>query len=397
MKYILYDQDAELNQKKIINRKKLIITIAIVVAIVVIIILSALYISNRGFREFFDQYIFQKSVKENSGSFIEVDAESNYFVYAYDKYISVLDKNVLNLYSSNGKKEHEIKVEINNPIFQSNGRYLVVAEKNKQKLYLISGQNIIWQKDLEGNISKVYVNKNGYTSVVLTGTTYKTIVTTFDPEGNKLFSTILSTTSVADIAISNDNKYLAIAEINSSGTLIQSNIKIVSFEKAQSAPYESIIFTYKAESDSLIVDIEYQDKNRLVCMYDNGIHVISEEKDEQIISFSNAKVIAADISLNEYCVQIVEKSTGLFTSSTNVELIQIGTQKQNLYVIDSSVKNIYCYNNVVAINLGSEVHFVDTNGWLVKKYTSSQEIKNIVICDNMAGIVYRDKIEIVNL
>ena len=37
------------------------------------------------------------------------------------------------------------------------------------------------------------------------------------------------------------------------------------------------------------------------------------------------------------------------------------------------------------------------NGWLIKKYTSTREIKDIVICDNLAGIIYKDKIELVNI
>ena len=55
------------------------------------------------------------------------------------------------------------------------------------------------------------------------------------------------------------------------------------------------------------------------------------------------------------------------------------------------------YNDKISINLGSEVHFISTNGWLIKRYISSQEIKKIVMCNNFAGIVYRNKIEIVNI
>ena len=52
---------------------------------------------------------------------------------------------------------------------------------------------------------------------------------------------------------------------------------------------------------------------------------------------------------------------------------------------------------MIALNLGSEVDFVNTSGWLAKKYIANQEITNIVISNSIAGIIYRDKIEIVNL
>ena len=60
-------------------------------------------------------------------------------------------------------------------------------------------------------------------------------------------------------------------------------------------------------------------------------------------------------------------------------------------------KDVKTYENVIAINLGTEVDFVGSNGWLVKKYTSSRNIKDVIICGNLAGIIYKDKIELINL
>lgn len=87
-----------------------------------------------------------------------------------------------------------------------------------------------------------------------------------------------------DSSISEDNKYLSFAEINTSGTLIQSSIKIISIDKAKETPSDSIIYTYDAEQNDLIVNIEYQDKNKLVCIYNNAVHVINNDKDELLMT-----------------------------------------------------------------------------------------------------------------
>lgn len=55
-----------------------------------------------------------------------------------------------------------------------------------------------------------------------------------------------------------------------------------------------------------------------------------------------------------------------------------------------------CGNNI-ALNLGSRIDFINTNGWLVKKYISEKEIQDIVIAEKVAGIIYKDKVEITNL
>ena len=49
----------------------------------------------------------------------------------------------------------------------------------------------------------------------------------------------------------------------------------------------------------------------------------------------------------------------------------------------------------IAINNGSEIHFIGLNGWLLKKYSSLSEINTIILGDSIAGIVYKDKVEIV--
>ena len=36
----------------------------------------------------------------------------------------------------------------------------------------------------------------------------------------------------------------------------------------------------------------------------------------------------------------------------------------------------------MALNMGNEIRIVNSNGWLVKKYTSDNQIKNVVIGDS---------------
>ena len=67
---------------------------------------------------------------------------------------------------------------------------------------------------------------------------------------------------------------------------------------------------------------------------------------------------------------------------------------ETVYSINSSIKEIVSYNNITAINLGTEIHFINLNGWLEKKYTSKQEVKEIILGTSVAGIIYRDRIKI---
>ena len=380
-----------------VNKKKIIIAIIIAIIVVTAIITIGLYNTNKQARTWIDKNIFRKEIQQDKAVTIEIAENQDSNIYAFNKYIGILDKTKFTIYGNTGNKENELEIQISNPIFNSANRFLAIAENKGQKLYLITDKEITWEAEIEGNISQILVNKNGYVAVVIVDTSYKTVIKMYNPQGKELFNTYLSSTRAVDVSISNDNKYLAIAEIDTSGTIIQSNIKVVSIDKASTDPTNSLVNTYKSEENKLITSIKYQEKNKLVCMYTDSIHEIANEKDETLIESKDKKVIFQSISLNGNACQIEEKSSGLFTADSQVNIINIDNKSIKQYTADSIAKELYTYGNIMALNLGTEIEFINTDGWLVKRYVANQEITNIVVSDNLAGIIYRDKIEIVNL
>lgn len=390
------EKNTENKPKKINNNKIKIIVTAIIAVIIILMII--LYSTVTPVRKFFDKYIFRKIVSEEKLVSIQLDYDSNVNIIGYNRYICVLAENKLKQYQASGNLANEIKLEVSNPIYNVNNRYLVIAEKGSSKFYLVADNKISWEKEVDGNISKVDVNRNGYVTIILTGTTYKSVIVTYDSKGNELFKTYISKSLALDATISSDNQSMAFAEIDTSGTQIQTTIKIISIEKAK-ANDDYITYTYSAPSNSLITNIEYQNKNKLVCIYDDSIHVIENNQDQEIMKLQedDKKINQADIRLTNYIYRTVEKSTGLFQADTAIEMMNLESKKETVYTVEGVVKNIYCYDNILAVSLGQEVEIFNTSGWLIKKYTSSQDVQGIVLTNGIAGIVYRDKLEFVNL
>ena len=396
-KLLQFDQGGRQNKK--LNRKKFITITVCVVILIIFIVTSLAYSSSKPFRQFMDKYIFRKNISDEKVTSIPLDYESNVNVFVYNKYICVLADSMLREYNASGNLASETKLEISNPVYSINNKYLAISEKDSNKIYLIEGSKILWQQEVDGNITKLDVNKNGYITAILTGTTYKSVIATFDNKGNELFKTYLSNTTAMDATISRDNKHLAFAEINTTGTFIQSNVKIISIESAKDTPSDAIIYTYEAPSDNLITNIAYSSKNKLVCALDNKIIVLKDEQEETLMELEekDKNINMADIELEDNIYRAIEKSTGLFTADTMIEIMNIDSKKQTVYTSEGVAKSINCYNNTIAINLGQEVEFVNTSGWLMKRYSSSQDIQNIIIGNDLAGIVYEDRVEIINL
>ncbi len=405
MKDFLDIENINPNQKNInkkhkrINRKKLAISISITILVMAIVVMVILYAFVMPFRKFCDKYIFQKIVSEEKLVSIPLDYDSNVSVIGYNKYICILAENMLKQYQLSGALANEIKLEISNPIYHVNNRYLAISEKGSKKLYLIGDNKILWETEVDGDIAKIDVNKNGYVTVILTGTTHQSVIVTYDVKGNELFKTYKSSATALDATISPDNNYLAFAEINMTGTQIQSNIQILSIEKAKSKEEDYIVYTYKAPSNSLITNIEYQNRNKLICIYDYAIHMITDKQDEVMLQLEEdgKKINHADIRLTNYIYRAVEKTIGLFQADTVIEMMNLESKKETIYTIEGVAKNIYCYDNIIAVNLGQEIEFFNTSGWLIKKYTSSQDVQDIVITNGVAGIIYRDRVEFINL
>ena len=392
-------EEKKVKNKRKLNKKKMIITISIIVLALVIGITMLLYYSSRDVRNFLDQYLFRKNVTQEKLESIELDYDSNISVIAYNKYICILAENKLMEYNSSGELEHEINLEINNPVYSVNNKYLAISEQNSSSLNLISDSKILWTKNVDGNISKINVNEKGYVSVILTGTAYKSVIVVFDKDGNELFKSYLAKTIAVDTSISNDNKYLAYAEVNTTGTTIKSNIKVLSIDRAQNDQEDPVIYTYSADNNKLIVNIEYHKNGQLTCMYDTEISSIKDENSTVLMDLTEKgkNINFCNINLDNNVYRAVEENDGLFNTNTIIEIRETGNDKTTVYTVEGVAKDINSFNNVIAINLGQEIEFINTNGMLLKRYSSVQEVQNVVIGNGIAGIIYKDQVEIINL
>ena len=393
----VWKEEFEEGVKKI-NKKKIIITIFIVILVVAIIITVGLYVSNKQIREWMDKNVFRKEVEQDTAITIELNEEQIENIYAFNKYIGILNQTKFTIYGNTGNKEASLDIQISNPIFSSANRFLAIAENKGQKFYLLEDKNIAWEAELDGNISQIYVNKNGYVAVLITGTSNKTVIKMYNPEGKEMFSIFLAYTRAVDVSISNDNKHLAIAEVDTSGTMIQSSIRIMSIDKAEKGQTEdSLEKTYTSEVGKLITNVRYQEKGKLICMYTDAITEIENEKENILLESNDKKIIFQAIELENNICYVEEKSSGLFSADSVVNIINTDSKETRQYTVNYVAKEIYTNRNIIALNLGTEIEFINTGGWLVKRYIANQEITSIVVSDSIAGIIYRDKIEIINL
>lgn len=377
--------------------RKFAIFVIILLILIAILILTSIYFLNAEFRRWCDENVLRKEILQEDTKYIELDGDENTQVYAYDKYICVFRKKTLEFYNKVGNKVDEIELDINKAVFTSAGRYMAVCEENGQKFYLICDREKVFENEIEGEISHINVSRSGYVSVVLSNATYKSIIGVYNKSGKEIFKTNLVTSRVADVSISQDSKYLAIAEVDLSGIIISSKIQIISIELAQTNPQEAILYKYSAPTDKLIMNIEYQEQNRLICLYNDSIEVLQDQTSNLLVNLEEQKLTFMTIELTNRIALLEEVSTGEYTADTKVRIVNPVTLKEKVYISKDIAKSVNVSENKIAINFGTELHIINKNGILLKKYISEVEINDIVMAEGIIGVVYKDKIQIINL
>jgi hypothetical protein len=377
-------------------KKNLKISILILIGILLAIIIAR-YITDENFRYTVDTKILKKELEQDTLSTIEINYESTPSIFAYSKYVAVLNKNSFNIYTQDGSKTATLDINISKPLTCSYGKYMVVAEQSGQKIYLINGESIAWQNDVEGSIAGVNVNKNGYVSVIVTNTTYKSVVVLYNPDGTELFRSYTSSTYAICTSISSNNKYLAIGEVDYSGTIVKSNVKIISIALAQTNPKESVINKYESSTGEVVSNIKYKDKDVALCMFNGYIEKVGIDSSEKYIDI-DSDALFVDLGLKDKVAIIEKQSSGLFSYEYEMKIKNINSSSESLYILKNDMpKGLIVSSELIGINLGTEVQIVSTSGILLKTYKSNQEIKSVVIGDSIAGIVYKDKIELIGI
>lgn len=372
--------------------KRLVIT-AILIFVVFVV---ANYVTNEETRSYINRNILKKELVENTIKSIEIDSEINLNIYAYSKYISVFSKNELKLYDSSANNIKTLNIEISRPIVDSEQHYLVIAENEGKSIYLLKDTNILWKNEIDGKISKIDVNENGYVSVIVTNNTYKSIIYVYNPEGIQLFKRYFSSTLAVSTDISPDNKHLVFGEVDFSGVSVKSGIEIISMELAIKDPKNSTEKKYTAEDGKILIDLKYNNKNSIIAMYDNSVMRYKNDEEKELFKIEKENIFV-DINAKNKIISFVKESSGLFSFKYKVTIKDTETEKENIYVLNTSIpKKVITSKDVIGMNFGTEVKVINENGWLLKEYKSSKQVKDLVLGDSIAGIIYKDKIEIIN-
>ena len=222
--------------------------------------------------------------------------------------VIVIGNNYVQSYSKEGKEKLDLFISYQGVVSCSAGDYCVIGEKNGTNVCLIMGSQKQWENTINGSLYDVYVNKNGYVALIYKQSGYKSLIKVLSPDGNELFTSYFASTYAVDVAITNDNKMLAIAEVDTEGIHIVSSIKLIDMNHLGNENLQKI----ELEDNCLVVDIAYNDKNDLLIRTDASMEYIRNGIMNKLCDFNYGNTLYATIENHTNAILVTKEENGLF-------------------------------------------------------------------------------------
>ena len=327
--------------------------------------------------------------KINFDSYLGLESTNSNFIF--------IDNDEIIGYSETAKKEFEHSMSSKDIETYTTEDYMILADKDTGTIEVFSGKENIWTDTISNaNILEVYINKNGYSAVIYAQTGYKSLIRVFSNTGEELFTSFLPSSYAIDVAISTDNKTLAVAEVDTSGINVKSVIKFINIKDAA----ETGATTFNLEDGELAVNIEFIANNKFVVMTDKKVKLFDNNEFVTIVDFKTDDVLFASIDNLENVVTVRRLKEGLFDSNVELCIYEYGDNEElKKYELEEVPNAIHCFRKVTAVDVGNEIIFLNNSGNFMKKCEYNGQLKDLFVLgnENTAILIFRNCAEFIKI
>lgn len=302
---------------------------------------------------------------------MKYDTKDHTALSVYNNSVIICTGDSVKSFSDEGTEQWSIPVTINNPLLKTAGPYLLVADMGGKDIYVISGRGIKWSKKLDSNIINADISECGYVSVVQEAKGYKAAVTAFNLQGSPFFTRTIAENYIISARVSPSGKQVLINGVDASGIKAGASLEftdILGTPLAGKIPKEDVIFS----------SAWYLDNDYVLAISDSLVLCLDKNRNEKWKQdFAGRKVYSSGVAQGKYAVVAVSgrDKPGVFDgNASELKIFNANGQQGAVCPIDADVENIGICSDMIAVNTGREVYFINTKGKLIGKYASKIDI-----------------------
>lgn len=320
-----------------------------------------------------NNFITRKIKYELSSTEFDYDANLNVAFGTHKGYIVKCSRDNIIYIDSNGNEQWTYPLSLNNPVLKTAGSYLLVADYGAKSLLTFSGKEMRWEKELDNNIINADINAKGYVTVVHGEERSRGAVSVYNRQGMNCFKIGKAENFILSSKVSSKVKSVFINSIDTSGISMNT---VLEFADLSGKMLNSKI----VKENTVFPSVWFMENDSLLAVGDSMFMILDKDFKEKLQQTVNGKIFSSCIADGKYAVVAAnpEEATGIFESgSSGIWVYDANGEKITEYNIKGEVRNINSFNNVIAVNSGNKLRFIDLGGELLAEYSSKEDIREV--------------------
>lgn len=330
----------------------------------------------------------QKSVQytEEKSSVIIPYEYANISDYAkYGSGIVCAATNRMQYINSDGKTEWECTTSVIDPILVTDGKYILLAQKDGTKICLYENNTLLYDADTEGTIITADVSSNGDSVLVTDREMYSGTVEAYNKRGDCIYLWSSGDMNVLDASISPSSRNIAAAMVNTD-SVVYSTVRI--FDIAKEGVKSETTF-----EGTLLFDIKYFGDvanafgdNLIAGVKSNGKTVFN-------IDFENAPIVnyTYDDNGNKLvCAEVNNAPTLMIFNSEGKQKGEAAVDELPSFLGIDKKRILYnAERYIISGKIGDSK---------LSRYNASMDVKDLIMIDkNTFFVVYSNSLQLVKI
>ena len=329
-----------------------------------------------------------------SAAEFDFDANLNVAFGTHKGYIVKCSRDNLIYLDSNGNEQWTYPLSLTDPVLKTEGSYLLVADYGGKSLLTFSGKEMRWEKELDNNIINADINSKGYVTVVHGEERSRGAVSVYNRQGMICFTIGKAENFILSSKVSPKLKSVFINSIDTSGININT---VMEFSDLNGKMLNNKIL----KENTLFPSAWYMENDSLLVVGDKMFLILDKDLKEKLQQTVNGKIFSSCIADGKYAVVAAnpEEVTGIFESgSSGIWVYDADGEKISEYNIKGEVRNINSFDDVIGVNSGNKLRFIDIDGELLAEYSSNEEIKEVFFINRREVLaICKDKFLVIKM
>lgn len=289
--------------------------------------------------------------------------------------VLVINKSGIAEYTTSKNPIWVKEMNISNPIIATDEDRFVIAESGGKKVMAFCNRTMLWEKECQGTINKVFINKAGYVGVIFSQTGYKSGFLFLNSEGQEICTKLFAKTTLIDLDISAKGDLVAMIEADATTATLSSAISFMSSQGE--IVYSSI------ENDTLLSGIRFLDNTNVVAVGDNKLIRVDKNYNKTVLDdFKDKTVSGINLENTDRIIKIYRTANSIFADKSTIDVLNINNKKVGTGEVSGVVKSVESTGKTIAIVLADRIDFFDISGRYLNSLSVSGKYKTIKLFAN---------------